>query len=207
MNSVLLSKAITADKGDIMSSTRIVLLILLLVIISVHSVIATELPPPPKGYSWVSCNETKSAFLKPVGWYFKKGKKGDTWGYFITKELIDKEGSFTTGLTVNIMPDIPRKKGMSPTEYAEAYIREGTKYRKVVKSPWQNDMGPFHAYGVVLHNTDNKGGDFITHELAIGNDTTGTMYQIIFEAPAASWKAAWQVGEPILQRFLIDSDI
>jgi len=33
------------------------------------------------------------------------------------------------------------------------------------------------------------------------------MYMIIFEAPASSWKSAWKIAEPILQRFLIDSDI
>jgi len=190
-----------------MHSTRFIWLALLLVFLSAQIVFATDLPPAPKGYSWVRCDETKSAFLKPNGWFFKKGKKGDNWGYFISKEKIDQSGSFTTGLTVNIIPNIPRKKEMLPTEYAAAFIQTGINNRKVVKEPWQNDMGPFHAYGVVLHNTDNKGGDFITHELAIGNDTTGTMYLITFEAPAASWKAAWQLGEPMLQRFLIDSDI
>lgn len=170
-----------------MHSTKFIWLALLLLLLSAQIVFATELPPAPKGYSWVRCDETKSAFLKPNGWFFKKGKKGDTWGYVIS--------------------NIPRKKDMLPTEYAAAFIQTGINNRKVIKEPWQNDMGPFQAYGVVLQNTDNKGGDFITHELAIGNDTTGTMYMIIFEAPAASWKAAWQLGEPMLQRFLIDGDI
>lgn len=46
--------------------------------------LATELPIAPKGNAWVNCAETKSAFLKPDGWFFKKGKQDDIHGYFVT---------------------------------------------------------------------------------------------------------------------------
>lgn len=187
--------------------SRIMLVVVLLSSLLFLPAFATDLPPAPKGFSWVSFEETKSAFLKPTGWFSKKAKKGETWGYFITKENIDKTGKFNTGLTVNIIPNIQKKKGMPPTEYAAAFIQEGAKSRKVVKEPWQKNMGPFQSFGVVLLNKDNKGGDFITHNLAIGNDATGTIYLITFEAPASSWESAWKKGEPMLQRFLIDSDI
>jgi hypothetical protein len=169
--------------------------------------LATELPIAPKGYAWVKCVETRSAFLKPDGWFFKKGKQGDIHGYFITKENIHETGRFYTGLTVNIIPHIPKKKGMSPTQYAIAYIQSAAKVRDVVKKQWSQDMGPFQAFGVVLRNKDSFAGDYITHNLAIGNDATGTCYLITFEAPASSWDSAWTLGEPMLQCFLIDSDI
>jgi hypothetical protein len=60
---------------------------------------------------------------------------------------------------------------------------------------------------VVLLNKDPQQGDYITHSLAIGNDTTGTFYLIVYESPASTWGAAREVGEPILKKFLIDSDI
>jgi hypothetical protein len=166
-----------------------------------------QFPTPPGGYSWAAFEETKSAFLKPDGWFLKKTKNGDTWGYFITKEDIDKEGKFVTGLTVNIIPDIPRKKGMSAGQYALTFIKTAAESKEVVKQPWANEMGPFKAYGVVLLNRDEQQGDFVTHNLAIGNEETGTLYMIIYEGPAASWDATWKIGEPILQRFMIESEI
>lgn len=187
--------------------SRIILLVVLLSSLLFLPAFASDLPPAPKGFSWVSFDETKSAFLKPAGWFSKKGKKGETWGYFITKENIDKTGKFYTGLTIYIISNIHQKKGMAPTEYAAAFIQEGAKSRKVIKEPWRKDMGPFQSFGVVLLNKDDKDGDFITHNLAIGNDATGTVYIITFEAPASSWKTEWKMGEPMLQRFLIDSDI
>lgn len=167
----------------------------------------TELPAPPAGYSWASFTETKSAFLKPDGWFVKKALKGDVWGYFITREDIDKSGAFTTGLTVNIMPGVPKKKGMSPTQCAKELVGVMAQSKEVLKKPWSTDLGPFKGYGVVLLNRDPQGGDYVTHHLAIGNDTTGTLYIIVFEGPSASWEATWKIGEPILKRFLIDSDI
>lgn len=191
----------------LMNSNKLFLTVLLFPILLLLPAFTADLPPAPKGFSWVSFDETKSAFLKPDGWFSRKGKKGETWGYFITKENIDKTGKFNTGLTINIIPNIQKNKGLRATEYASAFIQEGVKSRKVIKEPWQKNMGPFQAFGVVLLNSDSKGGDFITHTLAIGNDTTGTMYVIIFEAPASSWNSAWKVGERMLQQFLIDSDI
>ncbi len=51
-------------------------------------------------------------------------------------------------------------------------------------------MGPFQVYGVVLLNRDRQKGDFITHNLAIANDQTGTIYLLIFESPAKSREAS-----------------
>jgi hypothetical protein len=171
------------------------------------SAIATELPPPPDGYSWVNCNEIKGAFLMPLGWYFKKGQQGDTLGYFITKENIDENGEFLTGLSVNVIPNIPQKKGMVPSDYAATYIKTALSEREVLKRPWLTQMGPFEGHGIVLINRDYQKGDYITHNLAIANDQTGTIYIITFESPKKTWDTSWSIAEPMLQRFLIDDTI
>jgi hypothetical protein len=187
-------------------------LTLILLVGAVCSVcgLEVELPPPPGGYTWAVFEETKSAFLKPDGWYVKETKQGSTLGYFITKEDIDQEGRFITGLTVFVMPDIARKQGMSADQYALTFIKtaaESKERKEVVKAPWAREMGPFKAYGVVLLNRDAEQGDFVTHNLMIGNEETGTVYMIIYEGPAASWDAAWKIGEQMLQCFMIESEI
>jgi len=185
----------------------LILTVFLLFSFGASTAFATELPAPPKGYTWARCVETKSAFLKPKGWHFKKQQKGDVWGYFISKENIDKTGSFKTGVSISVIPKIPAKKGMSANSYAKAFIDVAAKSRDTIRDPWTQNMGPFKGYGVVLLNRDENEGDFFTHNLAIGNEETGTVYIIVFESSAGTWDEDWMVAEPIFQRLWIDSDI
>ena len=57
---------------------------------------AQELPPAPKGFSWQSMPELKSALLKPDGWHVKHESRGDTTAYFVSKEEIRDDVGFTT---------------------------------------------------------------------------------------------------------------
>ncbi len=186
---------------------RISHLLLIALLLAPFSAAALEIPPPPDGYSWASCPEIKGAFLMPMGWYFKKEQQGDTLGYFITQENIDETGGFRTGVSVNVIPDIPRKKGMPASIYAAGYIRTAIAEREVFKKPWFSTMGPFNGHGVVLLNRDIQKGDYITHNLAISNDQTGTLYLITFESPAALWESTWPIAEPIFRRFVINDTI
>ena len=89
---------------------------------------------------------SRGAFLRPTGWHFKKSKRGDTLGFFITKENITKTGQFTTGLTINVISDIPKKKCMSPYEFAHQF-REGARESLKLTEEWDKDMGPFKSLG------------------------------------------------------------
>ena len=84
--------------------TKFVLLALLtlFVALSVQTIAAVDVPPPPPGFTWQEIPELKAAFLKPSGWFFKREEQKGTLAYFITKENIDKNGQFQTGLTVNV---------------------------------------------------------------------------------------------------------
>ncbi|OGV72384.1 MAG: hypothetical protein A3K19_16305 [Lentisphaerae bacterium RIFOXYB12_FULL_65_16] len=164
-----------------------------------------QLPPPPKGYSWERCEEIKGAFLRPDGWNFLKSKKGDTQGYFITKEPAGEGKQFTTGLTVNVITDIPRKKSVTPYRYAQIF-RESARKTEKFTSEWDKAMGPFQSVGFVYIKTD-KSGSRTVHNLLIANDKTGTLYLVMFEAPADEWDAAWTTGEPILKLLYIDDTI
>lgn len=172
----------------------------------VNPSIAQDLTEPPDGFEWVEAAEVKAHLLKPKDWYYKKHKQGTTQGYFITKENIDKEGSYMTGFSMNVVFDIPRKKGVTPTEFAAVYIKRASNSGKIIKEVWAHSMGPFNSYGVVIENHDPKDGDFNTHHLVIGNDQTGTAYIVIFEAPTESWSSAWKDGQVILGKLMIESE-
>lgn len=68
-------------------------------------------------------------------------------------------------------------------------------------------MGPFESFAVIITTPDLANGDFVTYMLAIANDTTGTVYLVTYESPVETWQEAWRIGEPIIQRIVIDSEI
>lgn len=84
--------------------TKLVLLALLIffVTLSVQTIAAIDVPPPPPGFTWQEIPELKAAFLKPNGWFFNREEQKGTLAYFITKENIETNGQFQTGLTVNV---------------------------------------------------------------------------------------------------------
>lgn len=78
------------------------LAIITVVTLIARSLLAADLPAAPAGFTWQEIPELKAALLKPNGWFFKREKQKDTLAYFITKEDIDKNGQFQTGLSVNV---------------------------------------------------------------------------------------------------------
>lgn len=167
----------------------------------------SDMPPPPSGYRWQACPEIKGALLRPDGWHFRKHIDGDKRAYFISKEDLDVVDEFTTGLTFYALVGHARKNGISASGFAENYIRNATSSSHVRKAPWTRSMGPFVSHGVVITTPDAVDGDFVSHMLVIANEGTGTVYIVIFESPVEDWATMKAIGEPILARLFIDSDI
>ena len=69
----------------------------------------------------------------------KKEKRGNTRALFLTKENIDKEDKFQTGLSVNVIFYFS-SSGNRPTSYAANYIMEIEKTRDIVLKPFLNKM-------------------------------------------------------------------
>lgn len=186
---------------------RILILVFFSLCITAGDIFAQTpaLPPPPPGYVWAECPEIKGAFLKPKDWHFKSSKKGDTRGFFITKEALGTNSQFTTGMTVNVVPNIPKKKDMSPYDFALRY-REAARSTVTFAKEWNKNLGPFKSVGFV-YSKDDKDGAFTVHTLLIANNKTGTLYMVLFEGPAAQWTEIWKTAEPMLQYLLIDDTI
>ncbi len=166
---------------------------------------AMDLPKPPNGFEWVECKEIKGAFLKPKNWYFKKVIKENSKGYFISKENIDKEGMFETGLTINVIQNLHKKLGVSPTKYAIHFMEAAASANKL-KDKWENKMGPFNSIGF-RYDKKQENRVFTFHNFLVANDKTGTLYFFIFEAPSKSWDKAWELGHIMLKKLMIDDVI
>jgi hypothetical protein len=175
-------------------------LLALFVTLSVQTIVAIDVPPPPPGFTWQEIPELKAAFLKPNGWFFKREEQRGTLAYFITKEDIDKSGQFQTGLTVNVFhlkkdPAVERGKYMIDQLAA---TKHGEK--------WSRDFGPFREFGCLTKDTDSS-GTIVMQTLTVANPKTNALYLFIFESPEPEWDAAWKTGKQIMDMLAIDDEI
>lgn len=166
-----------------------------------------QLPDAPAGFSWQQARAIKGAFLRPDGWHFDTRHDAGDYAYFLSREPNVGPDGFDTGLTINVTTDVPAKTGMSPSQYAAAFIRSGAGELDVVGEPFSKKRGPFVAHGALFIAEDPAKGDFNAHMVAIANDATGTVYFCIFEGPAADWDRIWAIGEQMLENMVIDDSI
>ena len=110
-----------------------------------------QLTPPPPGFTWQEIPELKAAFLKPNGWFFKKEVQNGTFAYFITKENIDTNGEFQTGLTVNVF----QFKKDSAVNHGKALIDSMASQHHV--ETFSRAFGPFKEVGCEFNDTDASG--------------------------------------------------
>ena len=68
-------------------------------------------------------------------------------------------------------------------------------------------MGSFDLYSILIRNESSEKAPYNTNNLVISNDQTGTLYMIIFEAPASQWEPSWKKGKVILSHLFFDADI
>jgi hypothetical protein len=166
----------------------------------VQTISAVDLPSPPAGFVWQEVPELKAAFLKPSGWFFKRQEEKGTLAYFMTKEDIDKNAGFQTGLTINVF----RLKKDSAVERGRGLV-ERMAADKHGKS-WAQDAGPLREFGCFVKDTDS-GGTTVMHALAVANPKTNTLYLFIFESPESDWDAAWKTGKQIMDMLAIDDQV
>lgn len=166
-----------------------------------------NLPAPPAGFTWQRAPEIKGVFLKPEGWHFDTQIKGDTHAYFISREPNMPPDGFDTGLTINVNRDVPTKTGMMPSQFAAAYIDSGAAEFDVIGETFSSSRGTYIVHGGLFRMADAGEGEFNAHMVAMANDSTGTVYLIIFEGPAENWDATWQIGETMLRNIALNDSI
>lgn len=166
-----------------------------------------DLPAAPVGYDWQQLPAIKAALLRPSGWHFDTKTSDGDLAYFVSREPNTPPDGFDTGLTVNVITNVPSKTGMSAEEYAVTFISSGAGEFDTVGEPFSSRRGPFVSHGALFRAADADKGDFNAHMVAIANNKTGTVYLCIFEGPVAEWPEIWQQGETILSKMVIDDTI
>ncbi len=159
------------------------LLLALLTSLVVYALPAIDLPSPPPGFTWQEIPELKAAILRPNGWFFKREEGKGTLAYFITKENIENNGQFQTGLTLNVF----RLKKESAVEKGRNFIYQLANRQHGEK--WAREVGPFKEFGCLTKDTE-PGGTSVVQTLMVANPKTNTLYLLIFESPESEWDSA-----------------
>jgi hypothetical protein len=163
-------------------------------------------PTPPAGFSWKNCHDSGTGFLLPDGWFYKEESTADTKACFITKEEIKPGEMFQTGLTVNMIRNVPAKLKVKPSIYSDKLIGELQKKYKVGKINTAGQGTPFDIVSIPTYIEGTNGEKISTLQMFIANDTTGTLYVISYEAPESKWDEDWKIGEKILQYLALNAN-
>lgn len=167
----------------------------------------TELPNPPKGFSWVRMPEIMAAFLKPDGWFETNRKTKDSHTFALSKESVKVNGSFDTGLTVIAIDNVMDKYNFPPyTVSLQMFedIKENTS--NTIIGAKDISQGPFKSFFVKYENNPDVAVPVIIHKVFISNDKTGSLYIISFESLKSNWDEAWKNGDTILKYYLVDDE-
>ncbi len=176
--------------------------------VSAQSVDEIDLPDPPEGFEWQILPEIKAAFLLPDGWYYLAQEQSGTHAYFLTEQDIATEGAFSTGLSINVVADIPSRASVSAVAYAAAHAAAVSEVPGVeIQHMWDGSQGALHSFGVRYRSLKPDGSAVVIHQVNVGNEETGTLYIIMFEAPEDKWETAWSNGDRIMSFFLLNQGV
>jgi hypothetical protein len=167
-----------------------------------------ELPPAPKNFKWVKILKDQSALLQPDGWFYREDHSKGTDAYFVTKEEVKDGGSFSTGLSLNVIYNIPKKAKVKPSEYALLMTKNIKEERdEVLMQKMQKAEESLSLFFLRVKDMKPGFGNVIIHYFLISNDQTGTLWMFWFEAPEKEWDEAWKTGSVLLNNLPIESEI
>jgi hypothetical protein len=178
-----------------------------------------DLLPPPQGFTWQHFEEVRIAILQPDGWYVHQVGDDKSFTGCVSKECIQTEGSFKTGLTLLVfrrVKDGLRERhpdGFDP-DYPVLLTLHGRGYPDTLSDP---QLVQVLYCDPVVHKTQGSRlyrfqyrqlapsrpdlpwhGPIIVQKSLIDFDQSSDVYEFTFESPARSWDESWQKGKPIL---------
>src|SRR5690349_6884013 len=111
----------------------------------------------------------------PPGWFIKVEEGKGTKAVFITKEDISLAKQYTTGLSVNMIKDVPQRTSKKPSEYALGLITQMTqKYEN--RGIEESSSAALKNFSSFLKSKRADGKIIVQYSRVSGNDRTGTVF-------------------------------
>jgi len=147
-------------------------------------------PKAPKGYEWQEFKEIHAASLKPRKWFYSKVMLEDHSIFRLTREKVSGNQEFLTGLSLHVFHDVPGVMNLKPSELAEKYLSEYALDKQTVEVFVPKYSGNMIQSGGTYQNKmfiRGRSRVFKIHVTALANDTTGTMYLLVYACPVNQW--------------------
>ena len=153
-----------------------------------------------KEMDWTTCKNIGTTFLAPKNWYVLEENADYIKACFISKESIEKEGEFKTGLSVNKLTNIKNNFGVLPSEYSKMHLAEVTKNvqmeTRIFRSAESERAEPVgYRFG---YSKKYKGYEISAFYSIFHDDNDDSVLIFWFESPTSSWEENWNsYGVPL----------
>jgi hypothetical protein len=185
--------------------------------------VSVEIPPPPSGFTWHLFKPARMTVLRPDGWYVHHVDNKKFTGC-VSKECIQTQGSFRTGLTLNVIPGVKEKlKKHNPDYHPDVPITAILEllYPTLFSDPRFQvlylDQGVQRTLGSRLFRFRYRQvgsvrsdlpwhGPIICQKFIIEFDQSPDVYHFTFEGPESSWDENWTIGKQILTNLVFSAN-
>ena len=178
------------------------LAVLLFSLLPLFAAWALTLESAPSGYSWVEFKEANAAYLKPQGWFQTVRSDGEVATLFLSKENMAQLGSYRTGLSVNVIRDVRRRAGMTPSQFAQRTIAK-TAASKEVLSQWATPLTGGALNVGFRYRDPSPFPSLLIHTVLLADDGADLLQILVFGAPESEWEKAWKYGERMIADMLV----
>lgn len=159
-----------------------------------------NLPNPPDGYVWRPLDYVLGHLPVPREWHWKVEQTAQSMNYFASKENIDVEGKFKTGMSIWV---IRLEKGGDPADFGRRWVGELLKHGTLIDTS-SNTTPPFRSFACRIRDTVTTDHvPVIIQNTAIANTQTRTLYLIVFESPEPEWNDAWTIGRAMMAGLIL----
>jgi|GEM_PF-5986525 len=149
-------------------------------------------------------SEPRITLEAPRGWQTLLEKTDDTSIFHVSPEPIDATtAGYQVGLAINILRSVPSVMGQKPSEYAQNLvdqIRERSEEEPTVRTTQSTG---FKIYRIEYTLATDKDSLNVVNILE-ANDSTGTLYMIVWQNPESQTQSFSETREKILASIQLD---
>lgn len=145
-----------------------------------------ELPSPPAGFTWQRFSEARVIVQRPAGWHVHSVVNAGSFTGCISKECIQTEGTFETGLTVQALWRVQDSMGVPASAAAigmyQAFANDVS--NQVLYADQDVQTSPYStSFRFRFRNAPPIARPIIVHKLCIAFDRKNVLYIFTFESP------------------------
>jgi hypothetical protein len=185
--------------------------------------VSVEMPPPPSGFTWHLFKPARMTVLRPEAWYVHEVGNNESFAGCVSKECIQTEGGFTTGLTLNVIrnfkdrlkqrnsdyhPDLPVGavvESLYPNLLADRRFQVLYLDQCVQRTPGSRLVRfRYRQVGPVRPDFPWR-GPIICQKFIIEFDQSPDVYHFTFEGPESGWDENWTIGKQILTNLVFSA--